>query len=198
MLIAFEGPDKTGKSTSAAAMSHDGVAVYNMNVYNYAEAKAELERQPDLIKTFDRIDWLTHMVYRLALPAYEWNDERPRTVFAAPDTHLVFKLHPIHKVNASDELYNDTQFVAVNRAYHEWADWFIYLNRELGHMLYKSITVMRVLHTPDGGYEQSVRLCSTPTTTYTREKLEHIKTNADLEEFLRTVDHQHFNRSYDE
>ena len=29
MFIAFEGPDNTGKSTSAANLASDGVAVYN-------------------------------------------------------------------------------------------------------------------------------------------------------------------------
>lgn len=149
MLIAFEGPDNVGKSTSAANLDHSGFARYNMTVANYADAKAEGgPEEPDLVRAFDRIDWMTHMLYRLGMPAHEWNDSRVRTVFAAPDTHLVFKLHRQDMADKiSDELYETGSALAeVNRLYSWYAEWLMGVNALGGYKLFRTISIMEVVH----------------------------------------------------
>lgn len=155
MIIAFEGPDKTGKSTSADFMSSIGESNYNMTDDSYAEAVNVANENPTIVETFDRIDWLTHTVYRLALPGYEWNDKRVRTVFAAPQAHLVIKIHDQDTIQdiPMDELYKREQLAYVNRVYRSAARSLIDLN-EMSHFeIFKSITVLTVQNTPAGyGY----------------------------------------------
>ena len=145
MLIAFEGPDKTGKSTSANNLSSDGEAVYNMRDDSYAVMRNGLE--PSLVATFDRIDWMTHMVYRMGMPAHEWNDKRVRTVFAAPDTHLVFKLHRQDMADKiSDELYDEGALSSVNTLYRWYAEWLMGINALQGYNLFRTVSLIEVVH----------------------------------------------------
>lgn len=146
MFIAFEGPDNTGKSTSAANLSTIGTAHYNATKTMHAELTLDPDMCSEDIITYDRIDWLSHMVYRLALPDRDWNDDRPRTVFAMPDTHLVFKIHhPDHADFTADEVV-DTPIKMVNRIYYHQADYLAGLNRMMGYKLFMSVTIIEVIN----------------------------------------------------
>jgi hypothetical protein len=152
VFIAFEGPDNTGKSTSAAHLTHNGQAIYNATKENYQQARIDLAEEPDLVQCFDRIDWLSHMVYRLALPEHEWNDDRVRTVFAMPDTHLVFRVHGDAYVNdIDDELYDTGTVALVNPVYRLQAEHLVRLNRHQSYRLFKSISVVEVQYDPFTG-----------------------------------------------
>ena len=162
MLIAFEGPDKVGKSTSADNVSHNGERIYNMTKANYLATRGDLAQERGLVQGFDRIDWLTHMAYRLALPEYDWHDDRVRTVFAAPDVHLVFKLHdPKNLWRVSDELYSDDQLPRVNAFYTQLADHLVALNETLDYSLFKTITILKVINTHNT-YNLELKLFSSP------------------------------------
>ena len=56
MLIAFEGPDEAGKSTSAKYLSHDHTPIYNATKENHAEVVLELAGESEVVQAFDRID----------------------------------------------------------------------------------------------------------------------------------------------
>lgn len=152
MFIAFEGPDNTGKSTSARALDSVGMPEYNATKEGHELTKAMYDYSEDLVYTYDRIDWFTHMVYRLALPEHEWNDERVRTVFAMPDTHLVVKLHhPQLAELISDELYETGTLAKVNPVYYYFADYFMALNKRLDYSLFKTVSMVEVLNNPRNG-----------------------------------------------
>lgn len=185
MIIAFEGPDKTGKSTSAKELTYSRFPTYNMTAENYAKVRADLSGEKTITHCFDRIDWMTHMAYRLALPGYEWNDERVRTVFAAPDTHLVFKLHA-NPDSATDELYADGQLRAVNTMYMYLAQWLVPLNRAFNYQLFRTISIVMV--DISDGFSQQMVLCDTPNKEYSKEELSHITTNEDISKFLAIED----------
>lgn len=154
MFIAFEGPDNVGKSTSAANLASTGVANYNATKDDHLHiiGTQDGNDEPGWVHTYDRIDWFSHMVYRLALPEHEWNDERPRTVFAMPDTHLVIKLHhPQLAELIADELYETGTLARVNPVYYHFADFFMALNKERGYTLFKTVSIMEVLNDPRHG-----------------------------------------------
>ncbi len=157
MLIIFEGPDKTGKSTSAANLSA-GESVYNATKGNVALAKQQLADTPEVVQAFDRLDWFTHMVYRLALPEHEWNDERIRTVFGEPEAHLVINLHhPDTAALISDELYEDGTLDRVNQNYAMQASALMGLNAMNDFALFKSISVFEVFnHESTGEYRKNL------------------------------------------
>ena len=149
MFIAFEGPDNVGKSTTAATLAHDEVAVYNVTKQRHDLTKALFDYSEDLVWTYDRIDWFTHMVYRLALPDREWSDERVRTVFAMPDTHLVvFTHHPQLADFKADEVV-DTPISKVNPMYYYFGDYFLKLNKQLDFSLFKSVSMIEVVNDPE-------------------------------------------------
>ena len=144
MLIAFEGPDKAGKSTSACNLS-SSLPIYNATKENYTETLQEMQGESGVVQCFDRIDWLTHMAYRLALPDHEWNDARVRTVFAMPDTHLVFKLHEKSlSGHISDELYTDGTLATVNDLYLLLSRMIMDLNEAREWALFKTVTILEV------------------------------------------------------
>jgi len=151
MLVAFEGADNTGKSTSAIDLSSSDMAIYNATVDNYPEAQQLVEGSRNLTQCFDRIDWFSHMVYRLALPGTNWADDRQRTVFAMPDTHLVIKLHRPDLANfVADEVVH-TPIARVNPMYAHFAEFFIDLNTSRDYELFKSISVVEVSNDPVSG-----------------------------------------------
>ncbi len=166
MIIAFEGPDKAGKSTSATALDHKNEPHYNMTKESHALALLADAQEAGLVRTFDRIDWMTHMVYRLALPGYEWNDERPRTVFTAPDTHLVFKVHdPAMAARIDDELYKGDKVAQVNAFYWHYAEHMIELNESRNFSLFKTVTILEVKNDPsEGTYQARIVDFSSPVT----------------------------------
>ena len=43
MIIAFEGPDKVGKSTVARELSTAGTPIYNMTVHDYHDVVGSLQ-----------------------------------------------------------------------------------------------------------------------------------------------------------
>lgn len=188
MLIVFEGPDKTGKSTAAAELSYSKIPTYNMTLENYKRHLHILKDEPTITHCYDRIDWFTHMVYRLALPGYEWNDERPRTVFAAPEAHLVFKLHKPGTLTVKDELYEDEQLAAVNDMYYHMLSWLSDLNADLGFTLFKTVSLMQVDRS--GDYSQQMLFCHSPNKLYLPEEVEHITTNEALHKFLQQENHR--------
>lgn len=187
MIIAFDGPDKTGKSTSAAALDSTGTARYNMTKAQHDDIMAI--REPSLVYAFDRIDWLTHMVYRLALPGYEWNDERPRTVFTAPDTHLVIKMHTQGMAaRIDDELYKGDKISQVNEMYFFTSTWLIETNEQRDFTLFKSISILEVENDPqEGTFSQKLVEFSSPVTGSGASRP---ITNEGLLELLRYEDQQ--------
>lgn len=149
MLIAFEGPDKAGKSTSAYNLS-SSLPIYNATKENYTETLQEMQGESGVVQCFDRIDWLTHMAYRLALPGHEWNDPRVRTVFAMPDTHLVFKLHERRLAGGiADELYEIGTLATVNDLYCHLARFIMDLNEQRDWALFKTVTILEVRNEGD-------------------------------------------------
>lgn len=190
MFIAFEGPDNTGKSTSAAALAASGTAIYNARKDVHTLMQKEHLEATELPITYDRIDWLTHMAYRLALPDREWNDDRNRTVFAMPDTHLVFKLHHFRHENFTADEVVDTPIAPVNQAYEHTAYWLMRLNKYQGYNLFKSIGIIEVQNTGTG-YTQRMVDFDSASMGYddAQVPLSRLVTNDnDLLEFLRGVD----------
>lgn len=190
MFIAFEGPDNTGKSTSAARLSHDNEPIYNATKENYNSVMLDYMDEPDLIKCFDRIDWLSHMIYRLALPTYEWNDARVRTVFAMPETHLVFKVHSeLLAGRIEDELYDSGTVARVNPVYRLYAHHMSTLNRSRGYELFRSVSIMEVMYDPiDGSFHQ--RLVSVDSPVIGAENLHTVNSDETLVEMLRYIEHR--------
>lgn len=190
MFIAFEGPDNVGKSTSAARLDMSGQAsAYNITKALHAEHVKEAE--PDSVVCYDRIDWFTHMVYRLALPDRDWNDDRPRTVFAMPDTHLVVKLHHPQLADFTADEVVDTPIGLVNPTYFYFADFFTGLNEERDFALFKSITLIEVVNTKED-YSQRVASFSSPVTDWAWVEARYGKsiTDMDLLELLNHEDSQ--------
>src|SRR5690606_31560468 len=92
----------------------------------------------------------------------DWNDDRVRTVFAAPDVHLVFKLHnPSNLLSIGDELYEGDQLPRVNAFYRQLADHLVTLNETFNYTLWKTVTLLEVTRTPDS-YTVSPLLFSSP------------------------------------
>lgn len=168
MFIAFEGPDNTGKSTTAENLDCAGQPDYNVTKKMHAQNVAEFQGDPLMPHTYDRIDWFSHMVYRLALPDHEWNDDRPRTVFAMPETHLVVKLHhPELAGLIADELYTTGTLAKVNPMYYYFADFFTGLNEERDFALFKTISIIEVRNdTAAGTFTQSLASFSSPVTEW--------------------------------
>lgn len=189
MLIAFEGPDKAGKSTTAKELTYSNLPTYNMTYDNYKRIRKSLQHEDTITHCFDRIDWFTHMVYRLALPGYEWNDERPRTVFAAGDVHLVFKLHKPGTISVKDNLYEENQLAKVNDMYYQWAEYMIDLNEYVDFSLFKTISIMQV--DTSNGFDQELVHCSSPNKQYTSTALAgNYRSNESLHKFLQLEDHR--------
>jgi len=194
MFIAFEGPDNVGKSTTANRLSHNNRAFYNatkqQHEINQAIAQAEGD---DLPVTYDRIDWFSHMVYRLALPGHEWNDERPRTVFAMPDTHLVVKIHhPQFAELIEDELYESGKVAVVNPMYWYFGDFFRALNEQQNFALFKSVSIMEVINDPrHGTFQQSLKMFSSPISDQweVQSQGRRVEDDDSLLDFLRYVEH---------
>lgn len=182
MIVAFEGPDKTGKTTSA---KHSGDYMRDA-VKNHYDAEVVTQgHTKGVVTAYDRIDWLTHMVYRLALPEYEWEDKRIRTVFAAPEMHLVFKLHlPGYEIG--DELYNLEQSRRVNDMYIRMAGNLIQANRETDFSLFKTISIVYVK--PSSGYKLLLAEFSSPVTELTYNESIAVNTNEKLLELLLRED----------
>ncbi|URC17904.1 thymidylate kinase [Microbacterium phage Endor] len=163
MLIAFEGPDEVGKTTLSTELSYNHKPVYNATKENYAAVRADLAGEPTLVQTFDRIDWLTHMMYRLAMPDKEWNDERIRTVFAMPDTHLVLSVHSPQIIpEAEGEGYNMEHSTKVNQAYYHYVDLLAGLNHAWDYSLFKTVTAFEVTHDPEKGFSRRMAIFSAP------------------------------------
>ncbi|QWS69712.1 AAA-ATPase [Microbacterium phage WilliamStrong] len=197
MLIAFEGPDEVGKSTSAKALTSFDEPVYNATKTNHAALSMAVRNPPegeaDIVGTFDRIDWFSHMVYRLALPTHEWNDDRPRTVFAMPDTHLVLKMHqPGSIIEAPDEPgYNPEKVAAANEMYYYQVDFLMALNRLKGYALFKTVSIVEVVNNQQAGtFSQQLVAFDSPTNGHTRDMLLHRLVDSDqsLLRFLREED----------
>lgn len=182
MIVAFEGPDKTGKTTSA---KNSGDYMYNAVKTHYDAEVTTQSHTKGVDVAYDRIDWLTHMVYRLALPEYEWEDKRIRTVFAAPHMHLVFKLHlPGYEIG--DELYNLEQSRRVNDMYIRMAGNLIQANRETDFSLFKTISIVYVK--PSSGYKLWLAEFSSPVTELTYNESIAVNSNEKLLELLLKED----------
>lgn len=139
MLIAFEGPDKAGKSTWARELSGS-----NKPFYSLKKSRYELLNHDDDVVTVDRLAWLTHSAYRLALPEYEWNDREVRTVFAMPDAHLVFMVPDDPLLDTTDKLYTKQQSYRVQEAYREWC-WLLFrLNNLQNGALFRTISLLEI------------------------------------------------------
>jgi len=195
MFIAFEGPDNTGKSTSAANLATDGVALYNATKSMHDANRKVFS--DDLPVTYDRIDWFSHMVYRLALPEHEWNDERPRTVFAMPDTHLVVKLHHPQFVELiEDELYESKTVSRVNPMYWYFADFFRALNEQQEFALFKTVSIIEVVNDPrnPGTFSQQLKVFSSPVTGMeeVQSQARRVVDDESLLDLLRYDDQQRF------
>lgn len=200
MFIAFEGPDNVGKSTTAAALDYTQQPDYNatkpMHAHNATAIDGPAYEQ-EYVHTYDRIDWFSHMVYRLALPDHEWNDERPRTVFAMPDTHLVVMIHhPDLAAHISDELYVAGKVAQVNPLYYYFTDFFMGLNAEREFALFKTVTMIEVSNDVRAGtFSRRLVAFSSPATPWHEAKARYQAsgenfTNDALLSLLRYDDHQ--------
>jgi len=195
MFIAFEGPDNTGKSTSADRLSYNGQGFYNATKAMHELHQEIIRDEGDVPITYDRIDWFTHMVYRLSLPDKDWNDERPRTVFAMPDTHLVVKLHhPQLAELISDELYETGTLARVNPMYYYFADFFMHLNRQQNYSLFKSVSIVEVMNDPrhPGTFSQRLQAFDSPAFEFGSQAEKLVDSDEKLLEFLRYEEQQRF------
>lgn len=158
MFIAFEGPDEVGKSTSAKALSTVGEPIYNITRQQYMTYPKDVAQSSDTVVTFDRIDWLTHLVYRLAMPHKDWNDDRIRTVFGMPETNLILKMHhPSHTaIHAHGEGYDDSAIALVNELYWYEVDFLMRWNKSQGYSLFRSVGVVQVINDQHGSFEQQL------------------------------------------
>ncbi|QKN87804.1 AAA-ATPase [Microbacterium phage Nebulous] len=167
MFIAFEGPDMTGKSTSAQRLDCAGQPDYNATREMHLANQADMQDAGLMPHTYDRIDWFTHMVYRLALPDRNWNDDRPRTVFAMPDTHLVVKIHNTKLADFTAEEVVDTPIARVNPMYYYFADFFMGLNRARDYELFKTVSIMEVFNDQSAGtFSQRMVAFDSPTSAW--------------------------------
>ena len=191
MLIAFEGPDKAGKSTSACNLS-SSLPIYNATKENYTETLHEMQGESGVVQCFDRIDWLTHMAYRLALPDHEWNDPRVRTVFAMPDTHLVFKLHEKSLAgHISDELYMDGTLATVNDMYGHLARFIMDLNETRDWALFKTVSIIEVSNDlSDRTFSSRLVYFSSPVFKYIEVAKNTVRDDQTLLELLQYEDSQ--------
>lgn len=192
IFIAFEGPDNVGKSTSAASLSYDGKPIYNATKEAHSDLKEELGlEERDLVVTYDRIDWFSHMVYRLALPDREWNDARPRTVFAMPDTHLVIKLHHPDLADFTADEVVDTPIAKVNPMYYYFGDYFMHLNEQQDFALFKTVSLVEVRNNvADGTYSQRLVQFSSPAFEFGSVAERLVTDDDSLLELLRHEEHQ--------
>lgn len=190
MFIAFEGPDNVGKSTSAKTLAYPGQSFYQATKEMHRVNTEVIHAEKDLVVTYDRIDWLSHMVYRLALPDRDWKDDRPRTVFAMPETHLVFKLHAADLADFTADEVVDTPIKGVNEMYYYQADFLMGLNTLREYSLYKSVTIVEVRNDQaTGEYSQRVAGFSAPGVWPSREHLASVNDDTSLLELLRSVEH---------
>lgn len=189
MFIAFEGPDKTGKTTSATNLAASGEAIYNATKDKHALMQKDHLASPELPITYDRIDWLTHMVYRLAMPNHEWNDARVRTVFAMPDTHLVVKIHNPQNVGLiTDELYDGT-LARVNEAYYHLTYYIAGLNHLWDYTLFKTASIIEVNHDQETGeFSQELKVFSAPGFPWGTQYEKLVHDDESLLELLRYAD----------
>ncbi|QOP65241.1 AAA-ATPase [Microbacterium phage Zayuliv] len=194
MLIAFEGPDNVGKSHSAAALTSFDGHIYNATKTNHALAVQAIGGDHDLVQTFDRIDWFTHMVYRLAYPERDWNDDRPRTVFAMPDTHFVLKMHHPLMVDRIEDIEDGIEagkLAAANEMYFYQFDFLTQLNRYKNFALFKTMSIIEVANDPaTGSFHQKLVAFSSPYDSWTRDMVLHrlVDDERSLLEFLREED----------
>lgn len=195
MLIAFEGPDNVGKSTSASALTSFDSHIYNATRHNYRRAVIEAGEDRSLTQTFDRVDWFSHMVYRLAYPKRDWNDDRPRTVFAMPDTHFVLKMHHpvlVDLIEDLDDGIDKGKLGAANEMYYYQFDFLMGLNRMKDYSLFKTMSIVEVANDPrDGSFSQKLVAFESPDNTWSRDIVSlHRAVNSDqsLLEFLREED----------
>jgi hypothetical protein len=133
------------------------------------------------------------MVYRLALPEKEWNDERARTVFAMPDTHLVLKMHnPEYAafIEAHGEGYAPGRLVSVNEMYWHQVDFLMNLNRHREYSIFKSITVVEVVNDQKGTFRQRVMDHDSPGLQWGSAYQGAVETDDHLLAFLQHVNHQ--------
>jgi hypothetical protein len=197
MFIAFEGPDNVGKSTAAKELDWVEDPDYNATKEMHAHNALAIQGpaySSDTVHTYDRIDWFSHMVYRLALPDRDWNDDRPRTVFAMPDTHLVVLLHRPDLADFVAEEVVHTPISLVNPMYFYFADFFTGLNEMRNFELFKTVTMLEVSNTSQG-YHRRLASFSSPVTSWEqvnaryRAETEHFS-NEDLLGLLRDEDQQ--------
>jgi len=187
----------TGKSTSAklldCAHQPDYNATKRMHEANVRDWNGDANVDP-MPHTYDRIDWFTHMVYRLALPDRDWNDDRPRTVFAMPDTHLVVKIHKPELAGFTADEIVDTPIARVNPMYYYFADYFMMLNRMRSYELFKTVSIVEVSNYQEtGDFSQRLVAFDSPTQGWNSDllPLERLVDGDDsLLAFLQDVNHR--------
>lgn len=180
MFIALEGADNVGKTsmvnlTSSSCTAHSVTKETHLSFTESADSHVPV--------MYDRIDWMTHMIYRLAMPHHEWNDPRVRTVFSMPNTHLIVKIHDSEECmrNLTDELY-DISVSDVNNAYDLFVNRFLIpFNNFMDFELFKSITVVKVHNDPVNRvfYQYISRICSPLEETLYKDK-ERIVNNDEI------------------
>lgn len=202
MFIAFEGPDNVGKSHSALALDCAGMPDYNVtkkmheaNRADWLGHKGDATRDPTP-HTYDRVDWFSHMVYRLAYPQRDWNDDRPRTVFAMPDTHFVLKMHHpvmVDLIEDVDDGIGKGTLGSANEMYFYQFDFLMGLNRMRDYSLFRTMSIMEVANDPrDGSFSQKLVAFDSPTSGFTRDMLLHRLVDSDesLLAFLSDENHK--------
>lgn len=206
MFIAFEGPDNTGKSTLARELDCAEQPGYNMTQASHAEDIADWNGDgvTDLMPhSYDRIDWFSHMVYRLALTGHEWHDERARTVFAMPSAHLVILLHrPDIAATVTDGMahadigqsagpdYGEGDIGLVNSTYFYFANFFTGLNEERDYELFRTVSLVEIVNSEAEPWSMRLASFSSPVTTWDPEASPPITSSETLLKLLQH-DEQH-------
>lgn len=164
MLIAFEGADNVGRSSAADKLS-GGHAIKYADKESYEEAQELAKTTKGITQCFDRIGWLSHLVYSMALPEFQEQYLPKFGVFAMPDVHLVFKIYkPGYEpmLEPGDGLESDTPAI-VNQTYRSFAHTFMALNEARGYSLFKTVSIMEVFTEPlSGAVQQKLVEYSTP------------------------------------
>lgn len=177
MLVVFEGPDKTGKSTSARELASGVEPVYGLTRDIYERALSEVDTSA--IATFDRLEWITQYAYRLTMPYRDWAGTTPQFPFPLPKAHLIIKCHTRQSAaQVRDEFgYPALEMQRLNLLYRVLAESLLDLNRSVCFSLFKSVSLVSVENTR-GRWSESLEWLDsepltlvTPSDTYTTTRL---------------------------
>lgn len=150
MLIAFEGPAGVGKTFAANKLSGNNAIPNAIEpVYKTAQELAETEK--GIAQCFDRVNWISRLIDRATFPN-EPAQFIETSVFAMPDTHLVFKIFKrgYEFSDSSSGTLSREDAIMLNDVYRLMANSILSLNELQNYSLFKSVTIMEVYTSPLG------------------------------------------------